>query len=66
MHTSNRVHVKTLIPYPCRCAQCARIQGPAFRTYNYLEGSQQQVCMTCYSELAGTGIFDPFINQEVK
>ncbi len=66
MNTSNHLHVKTLIPYPCRCAQCARIKGPAVRTYNNIERSTQQVCMGCYAELSNTGIFDAFIAQEVK
>jgi len=66
MMASERMQVKALIPYPCRCAQCARIKGPAVRTYNKIERSTQQVCMGCYAELSNTGIFDAFINQEVQ
>lgn len=66
MNTSNHLHVKQLIPYPCRCAQCGRIKGPALRTYNNIERSTQQVCMGCFAELSNTGIFDAFISQEVN
>lgn len=66
MMASERMQVKTVIPYPCRCAQCARIKGPAVLTYNNIERSTQQVCMGCFAALSNTGIFDAFINQEVK
>jgi len=66
MMASERMQVKTLVPYPCRCAQCARIKGPVVRTYNNIERSTQLVCIGCYAELSNTGIFDAFITQEVN
>lgn len=58
MRTFNAQHVNTVIPFPCRCTQCCLIKGPAMRVYNCLEYSIQTVCLECYANLSGSGVFD--------
>ena len=50
--------LKSVIPFPCCCAECGLIKAPAIRAYNYDSHSHAQYCLGCYSSIVETGIFD--------